>query len=1007
MEEKLISEIHQLAERYIILIGRNAKDPVTAQSLIELLKRCEKALVGETSLDDETISLLNSNNNYDISSFISRSLEVLRRNPDGETANPWDITNPIINKLISRKISLSQGSLNYANRIIAEKFTGERNLDTTEFLNHLYMKGYSDKEIVTIVINYSDNPFLYRSYSRETKEQKIIETEFAKYVKDLIQHESKKFVLKGDNDYKKIIDKLIFGLNSSDRSFQWLYFSIKHFPASITNSLPNYLFYKDYQNEMTINYENLNLLIEHDASKIESLAIKIINELETDIGRKFPIYLALNKKQNGKYHNEIVKIGENHYNNAFKKNETSKYYNDVYTYNYGIYTTTEPLSIAYAQYLLTQNYDDGVKRIEKYILESEFLYPHFITFIGKQFEKDPVAYLIQALFKDAVNEDYYPTILNLLHKYELHPYLSRITEFMVQYASNKVRQQTARILSKYSEKVLPLATNLLTGKTVAQRITGALILSELNSEEASTTFNNAVDKEINDDTRDIMLEALSEKRFARPYSSAMVDDMIVKAEARKKLSKWNEKWIEEETLPKLYWVGGKKELSQTETRFLFYRMKRAKGINSDIEAKQLLNFIDRSSSNKFAKAILNAFLNSNSDNKFKYYLSLAGLLGDDDIMHNLVILFKKNIANNRVKMAECVIGALAMVGSNKALRIVEVIYRKFANKKPVISNAAKDALTAAADELNISMDELADRIIPNFDFEGLYKRFEVDGEEYRAFISSDFTIIYLNESNKIRKSLPANTPKELKSEFKEIEKEVRDIAKSQSGRLEKYMIEERRWSVSDWHEFFFMNPIMFVYAIKLVWGVFDKDNSLKDIFYCAEDSSLYNINDEEMVIDNDKFIGIIHPIYLTEEDRKKWHDKIYNMKLVTIFPQLERTIFNVDENEKEFNFSGRFSGKKVPKGADFVNTFMVKKNWYKCAGDGGSSEFTKSYKDQYKVNPYIEGPTVFYQGDNTPAIVHEVYFSTNDYNTKIKLKDLPPIFYSEVMSDIDQLIKAE
>ncbi len=153
-------------------------------------------------------------------------------------------------------------------------------------------------------------------------------------------------------------------------------------------------------------------------------------------------------------------------------------------------------------------------------------------------------------------------------------------------------------------------------------------------------------------------------------------------------------------------------------------------------------------------------------------------------------------------MAEYVVSALAMIGSDKALRLVEVIYRKFANKKPALSITAREALDASARELNLTMDELADKIIPNFDFEGIYKTFTIDGEEYRAFINSDFKLSYFTEDNKIRKSLPASAPKELKAEFKDIEKEVNDARKVAKRKIEKYMIEERRWPVEHWQTFF-------------------------------------------------------------------------------------------------------------------------------------------------------------------------------------------------------------
>jgi hypothetical protein len=692
-----------------------------------------------------------------------------------------------------------------------------------------------------------------------------------------------------------------------------------------------------------------------------------------------------------------------------------RYFNETNhpgSYYYEPRIGNKTLSEAYFDFLLKENPEQGKKRLVQLFADSTFLSHNHFKFAEATFGEESVPWLMEGLKKDPRNlpqyesSKYYEILFQLLKKYNLQKYKDALLDFSVQRAGKNPRVLAAETVAMIGSEVMDDAKTLLTGKTVDQRVTGALILSALGTEEAELALNEAVDLESNDDTRDIMLEALAEKRFGVPFTLDQVRRMIEVASQRKKLGKWNEKWIEETKLPKACWSDGV-PLSEADIRFLFYRMKRAPGLNSDIEARQALHHIDREKSQAFAKALLVAFQDSNADTKLKYYLTLGALLGDDEMMHNLNTLFKKSIADKRAKMAEYVVGALAMVGTDKALRIVEVIYRKFATKKPAVSQAAKAALDAAATELNISMDELSDRIIPDFDFDGLYKKFEVDGDEYRAFINADFKLNYFTEDNKVRKSLPAGVSKELKAEFKDIEKEVNDVIKSQSGRLEKYMIEERRWTADGWKKFFFNNPIMFVYAMKLLWGVFDKDGNLLEAFYCSEDTSLYNVNDDEVTLNDDQFIGILHPVHLTDVQLSAWKDKVYAMSLVTIFPILERPVFYVADAEREGNSTKAFFNKEIPKGADFVNTFLVKQNWLKSTGDGGYSDFTKIYKDGLlKANANIEGPAAWYQGGNTPAKMFDVTFMAKNWQDKVLLKNVPRVFYSEVLSDIHQMINA-
>ena len=60
------------------------------------------------------------------------------------------------------------------------------------------------------------------------------------------------------------------------------------------------------------------------------------------------------------------------------------------------------------------------------------------------------------------------------------------------------------------------------------------------------------------------------------------------------------------------------------------------------------------------------------------------------------------------------------------------------------------------------------------------------------------------------------------------------------------------------------------------------------------------------------------------------------------------------------------------------------------------------------MNAYanIEGPTAYYQGGTTPAKVYEVSFTNSQNRERIELKDVPKVFFSEVIADLTALINA-
>jgi hypothetical protein len=1010
MEQKLVEYIKSATQSRMEYIDRNrSNDPEPRKQLV---REWEAVFLSTAPLTESLIDRSRLTSSYEVTDYIGNMLNQHLNNRNN-VPYPWTVGHPIIEKIIQSQYAQSNDSFSQIIKsYVARSLTEDTTVDGPRFIAFLRDQKFTDEQIVSIVCAYSSNPFFMgfndaqKTNRRNThsRDRENIPTKFGEYLIPLLP-EKKGFLGIGKAaGVKNLVNDMMFAKGGYDnKKFYWLVFLDTYYPEAI-DDYEKFFWSFDYNNSKTLNMPVLYFLVERDAAVFEQRIIKALDEGNAKTEHRYSILLRLNQLLAGKYASELEQIGENHFSYFHSQTAKDHYYHDPYT-------AGAPLSQAYSEYLWQQNEANARERITKFVQASTFLPPNYFTYLDSKMGEQSLSLLVEALFKDpdkrpANGRDYYEVIFKIVDKYNVSSFLDKILEFAVKHADKKSRLIASKTLGKYAENILAKVTDLLTQKTVDQRVTGALILSSIGTEAVLAILNEAVDKETNDDTRDIMLESLADKRFGHAYTLEEVKAMIARADERKKLSKWNEKFLEEDKLPKLYWKDTQ-PLDQKEIRFLLYRMKRAQGLNSDAEAKQMINLFDPEKSQAFAKAMMTAFQESNADSKLKYYLTLAGLLGSDEIMHGLNSLFKKSVADKRVKMAEYVIGALAMVGSDKALRIVEVIYRKFANKKPALSKAAQDALIAAATELSITMDELADRIIPNFDFDGLYKKFTVDGEEYRAFINAEFKLNYFTEDNKVRKSLPTAASKELKTEFKEIEKEVNDVIRSQSGRLEKYMLEDRRWPVEQWRTFFFENPIMFVYALKLVWGVYDERNNLVRSFYCSEDTSLYNVEDQEVELEDGQQVGILHPIHLTAENLNVWRDKLYNMSMVTIFPIMERPIFRVEENERDQNFSKRFFSQEVPKGADFVNTFLVKQNWIKSSGDGGRSEFTKHFKDGYlKAYANIDGPTAWYQGGNAPAKVFDISFMGKNWTDKICLKDLPPIFYSEVMADIDQLIKA-
>lgn len=579
------------------------------------------------------------------------------------------------------------------------------------------------------------------------------------------------------------------------------------------------------------------------------------------------------------------------------------------------------------------------------------------------------------------------------------------------YANKQAESGVIQFLIEHDSEVVAKAIKTMDDKKKDKRLMAARILLALDAPEAIETLQRALEKETDDETRDLIWQICG-RELSAPVTEETVASMVESARKRGKLKKPVFTWLDEASLPGLYFKSGR-QLTADELRFVLYRMSKAKGMRTDAEIKPVLQLIDKETSAAFAKAVYKAFEEKGFDSKYKILLLLAALFGNDEMVNKFCSAINKFIEAGRKVMCEHGIEALALQGSNKALRWIEWYSRKFRNKKTYISETAEKALTAAAEELEITIHELGDRIVPDFDFDGLFKHFTVNGEEYRAFVDSNFKLAYFNEDNKKLKSIPSAASKELVEEFKGIAKEVRDVVKAQSGRLEHYLVIQRKWAFEEWQQFFLNNPIMFIYATKLLWGVYDKENRLVSCFLCQEDTTLVDKEGSEIDAPEGYYIGIVHPISLAADDLQTWKRQFFDLSIEPVFPQLERPVYLVAEEDKAKRVVKSFVDLFTDSGA--IKSTLDKYGWRKGdTGDGGyiHAFYYTDRASKLEAELAVEG--VFAFGFDESANLGELYFvdtsvkqayrpgitNTEEDERLVQLGKLPPVFYSEVVAAI-------
>jgi hypothetical protein len=680
-----------------------------------------------------------------------------------------------------------------------------------------------------------------------------------------------------------------------------------------------------------------------------------------------------------------------------------------------------PLSACAIHFMIGFDKENTIKKInewlnEKVLLTYEMLYVLFFHMKEKVFPIIESA--MKADLKKVSAEFLLKTIALLTENFAAEKYLPLIWN-LTSTKSRQVRERVVTVLLENDGAVEEKAITLMAGKNAEGRQAAVSILGRLSTKTAKAAVQNALDIETNEVVRDLLLEAGSTE-INLAVSFRFIEDMISAAGRRGRLSKPLETWLEEDQLPPLSRIDGT-ILHKDWIRFLFYRMSRTKTMQPDPEARYILQVIDVKKSSSFALALIDRYTQHDSKAELKWILTLAALLGNEGIVDKLRAAINKWIDEGRYKMAEYGVGALALQGSDRALRIVEWYSRKYQNKKANVGAAASAALEIAAVELGISVYELGDRIVPDFGFEGLFKSFDINGAVYRAFIDSNFKIAFFDEDNRKIKSLPAGAPQEIKEELKSIAKEVRDITKSQSSRLEYYLIIQRRWSFAKWQQFFLNNPVMFIYATKLLWGVFDNDNKLLAIFRCDEDTTLLDIDDEEIVIDESHSIAMVYPTQLSKETLTNWNERFYKLRIEPIFPQLNRKLPDLSNIDLKRKIITQFEGR--PMKTESIRSTLEKCGWQKGpTGDGGMVESFRLANDLLNLCVVIEVEGVgagygwgaeeklgrlYIINNATQPRYGSVYIKDENDAKLVAFNTLPEIFLNEIFAALQAIQPAQ
>ena len=453
---------------------------------------------------------------------------------------------------------------------------------------------------------------------------------------------------------------------------------------------------------------------------------------------------------------------------------------------------------------------------------------------------------------------------------------------------------------------------------------------------------------------------------------------------------------------------------------LSYSAMPTPGLNPDVRI--LTDNLNAAELAAYMDELFNIFLANGAEAKRKWALYAVAIHGGSRIVPKLKHQIDDWAEHSRGAMAAEAVKALTLNDSPTALLMVDGIARKYKFKQ--VRKAAQDAMAFAAAQLGLTVEELADRIVPDLGFdEKLERHFDYGTRSFTVKISPDLDIEVKDESGKKIKSLPAvgKNDDEVKAkaaleEFKELKKQMKATVKNQALRLELALSIDRKWTVENWKRLFVKNPIMHQFAISLIWGHY-KDAKLAATFRYMEDGTFNTVDEDEYDLTEEGLIGLVHPLELDQESIAAWKEQLSDYEITQAIEQLSRPVYLIEENEKKEKHLERFGGKML-NGLSLAGK-LTGLGWSKGMPEDAGIYYSYYRKDTeagYGVELQFSGAYIGDENDEVTVYAAEFYtledFEKRGYGySHIKnqndkgqlLGEVPARYFSEI---VYQLVKA-
>ncbi|MDX8140677.1 DUF4132 domain-containing protein [Lentzea sp. BCCO 10_0061] len=419
--------------------------------------------------------------------------------------------------------------------------------------------------------------------------------------------------------------------------------------------------------------------------------------------------------------------------------------------------------------------------------------------------------------------------------------------------------------------------------------------------------------------------------------------------------------------------------------------------------------LDPGSLAEFAWAAFQAWEQAGAPPKESWVLNALGWFGDDETVRRLSPLIRNWPGESQHARAVSGLDVLADIGTEVALSHLNSIAEKVSFKG--LKTRAQEKVAQIAAELGLSRDQLSDRLVPRLGLDDAATLvIDYGPRKFTVGFDEQLKPFVLDPDGKRRKDLPKPGAKDDQDlaplehkRFMALKKDVRTIASDQIQRLERAMVDQRRWSAEEFLTVLAAHPLLWHLVRRLVW-ITDEGTS----FRLAEDRTLADEHDDEFTLSESTAVRVAHAVDLREASAA-WGEVFADYEILQPFPQLGRPVHLLGA-----------AGDLLPRAKKYCDTpypigkilGLTKKGWVRGTPQDAGVEcwITRPFPDGGALVARLEPGIAVGAMDVFPEVgFSDMWFSRNGHGAWSAPADAPatyeidPITVSELLSELESL----